>query len=250
MPQSARTVMLMGGAVLAAVAGSSLISSSAVARAQETHDAQNTAAQAVVMAEGVEVTSGAVYFDDPLQLSQTNKDAIDLTVREDQNARFTNLSAYAPAGEGEASDQRAVELELGADRFASGLPVDVSIAHRTSFGSDAEGDINRRGTGAEVRIGRSLGDPSTGMSGGNSRVYVFAASDDEAVTWTPGAVTRGYAYQEDRVEIGDIQAGVTYERGPMQASLAYVEREISHHYGQNSVSQDEAFAGVTLTMRR
>lgn len=249
MPQGARTAMLMGGAMLAALAGGSLGSPTAVALADETAEPANVAqAEPAMLAEGVDVTSGAVFFDDGLRLSESNKDAIDLTIREDQDARFAALSAYAPAAEGETS--RSIELELEADRFSSGLPVDVSIAQRASFGADAEGDINRTGRGSELRIGRSLGDPTTGMSGDNSRIYVFAASDDEAVTWTPGTVMRGYSYQEDRVEVGDIQAGVTYERGPMQASLAYVEREVSHHYGQHSVSADENFAGVTLTMRR
>lgn len=87
-----------------------------------------------------------------------------------------------------------------------------------------------------------------------SRWYLFAASEDEALIWAPGSRSEfgasdgGFALQ-DRVEIGDMQAGVTYERDGWQASLAYVQREISVRTGARTVSQDEDFTGVTLTMR-
>jgi hypothetical protein len=45
-------------------------------------------------------------------------------------------------------------------------------------------------------------------------------------------------------------AGVTYERNGVQASLAYVEREESTRVGRESYTQEQAFTGVTLTMRR
>jgi hypothetical protein len=86
-------------------------------------------------------------------------------------------------------------------------------------------------------------------------VYMFVASDDEALTWRPGQRTElggqrgGFALQ-DRVEVGDVSAGVTYERGNVQASIAYVEREVSAQVGRDSYSKDESFTGVTVTMRR
>ena len=85
--------------------------------------------------------------------------------------------------------------------------------------------------------------------------YFFAASEDEALTWRPGARSdfgssggASFALQ-DRVEIGDMQAGVTYERYGMQASLAYVEREFTVVSGSQSFTQDDSFAGLTITMR-
>ncbi|MBK8543987.1 MAG: hypothetical protein IPL62_10780 [Caulobacteraceae bacterium] len=54
---------------------------------------------------------------------------------------------------------------------------------------------------------------------------------------------------QDRVEIGDMQAGITYERYGIQASLAYVEREFTVVSGSQSFTQDDSFAGLTLTMR-
>jgi hypothetical protein len=84
---------------------------------------------------------------------------------------------------------------------------------------------------------------------------MFVASDDEALTWQPG-VRSEFGGQgaslalQDRVEVGDLSAGVTYERNGVQASLAYVEREESARIGQQNFSQDESFTGVTVTMRR
>jgi len=84
--------------------------------------------------------------------------------------------------------------------------------------------------------------------------YLFAASEDEALIWRPGmqnefgASDSGFALQ-DRVEIGDMQAGVTYEANGWQTSLAYVEREISTQSGSRSYSEDQRFVGLTVTMR-
>lgn len=174
-----------------------------------------------------------------------------------QTPRFSNLAAppdqtqtdltSAPDQSG-ADAPRQVELELSAPGSVTGMPVDVSFAHRNSFGADHNGDLNRQGQGSEVRVGRTLGlshqhansDPNT------HRIYAFAASDDQAVTWSPG--TSSVALQ-DRVQIGDNQAGVTYERGNVQASVAYVQRQVSTTVGRESFSKDESFAGVTLTMR-
>ena len=55
---------------------------------------------------------------------------------------------------------------------------------------------------------------------------------------------------QDRVEVGDMSVGVTYERNGVQASLAYVEREEATTVGNETFNQDQSFAGVTLTMRR
>ena len=109
---------------------------------------------------------------------------------------------------------------------------------------------------SELRVGHTFGQArrhgaSTDFS--QHRVYAFAASDDQAVTWAPGQAGNHFAGSQfglqDRVEVGDHQAGVTYERGNVQASLAYVEREVSTTVGRESFSKNENFAGLTLTMR-
>lgn len=171
------------------------------------------------------------------------------TLTDNRPARFSQTTP-AP-DDPQAEPPRQFELEIQAPSSITGN-FDVSLAQRASIGADRTGDLNRRGRGSEVRVGRSLGDPtSPGTTRGSdaARVYMFAGADDEAITWQPGGEGRGVALQ-DRVEVGDHQAGITYERNGVQASLAYVDRKISTTVGQTTASDRESFAGVTLTMRR
>ncbi len=145
---------------------------------------------------------------------------------------------------GESPAPARLELEASTD---SG-PLDVEISQRASFSDN--GAVERRGSGAELRIGQGLvGRRETGAA---DSAYVFVASDDEALTWRPGArkhEDRALALQ-DQVEVGDVSAGIAIERNGVQASLAYVEREATTHVGVESFSREESFTGVTLTMRR
>lgn len=189
-----------------------------------------------------------IAFEDTATLNPANP-ALNLSVRDDTAVRFSpNREDALPEVEG----PRRLELQLAAGGGDS--PVDVSVAQRASIGANANGDINRRGSGSELRVGRGLVDQNRSRSGGAS-VYAFVASDNEALTWRPGARTdlgadgASFALQE-QVEIGDRSAGITYERNGVQASLAYVEREQSTRVGAESFSQDQSFTGITVTMRR
>lgn len=175
---------------------------------------------------------------------------LDLTVREDATARFAVVN---PVRAGEVQGPRRLELQLAAG--GGNAPIDVSIAQRASIGTDSNGDLNRRGSGQELRVGRGLVRDRDDENSGESSVYMFVASEDEALTWEPGARSefggRGSSLAlQERVEVGDMSAGVTYERNGVQASLAYVEREQSARVGGRTMSQDQAFTGVTVTVRR
>ncbi len=186
--------------------------------------------------------------DQGANLSQAENQSLDLSVRDDAPARFTpSPTSGLPDVEG----PRRLELAIAAGGADS--PVDVSISQRASLGSDADGNIDRAGRGSELRVGRGLTARDQQREG--QSVYVFVASDDEALTYEPGARSefggRGSRVQiEDRAEVGDLSAGVTMERNGVQTSLAYVEREVSTTVGNRSYSRDENFAGVTVTMRR
>jgi hypothetical protein len=221
-----RTALLAGGALAASLAGASL-----------------AAAQEAAFAE----PAPQVDFADPVAALRDGEGAaLDLRVRDRAAQRF------APAAGHDRGEQpRRVELELAAGGGDS--PLDVSIAQRASLGADANGDLARQGAGSELRIGRGLVQERDSARGRS--VYVFVASDDEALTWQPGARSEfggqgASLAMQDRVEVGDLSAGVTYERNGVQASLAYVEREESTRVGRQSFSQDESFTGVTVTMRR
>ncbi|HVZ98817.1 MAG TPA: hypothetical protein VG841_00730 [Caulobacterales bacterium] len=161
--------------------------------------------------------------------------------------------AFAPYAAPAQRDSRRYEFEVGA-RGVAGL-LDVSLAQHASIGADASGDISRRGRGAELRLGRGVNMPRQKRADWRHPIlYGFVAADDEAITWRPGVRNAfgdsgsSFALQ-DRVEIGDRQAGITYERGPLQASLAYVERSVDARSGGRTYSRDERFTGITLTMR-
>lgn len=186
-----------------------------------------------------------VILADP---SQPFSDRFQLSLDSGAEPRFTGLAPAETSRDSRRS--RRYELELVA---ASVRGIDVSIAQRGGVGFNAQGDIERESRASELRLGRGLrmqrNQPSMAPTW-----YLFAGSEDEALVWRPGMRTEfggtasSFALQ-DRVEIGDLQAGVTYEHGGIQASLAYVEREFSVHNGARSFTQEENFAGVTLTMR-
>ncbi len=143
---------------------------------------------------------------------------------------------------GESPAPARLELELS----ASSGPLDVAISQHAVVGDN--GELERRASGSALRIGQGLVERRE-IGGGNS-AYAFVASDDEALTWRPGARKRGGVALQDQVEVGDVSAGFAVERNGVQASLAYVEREATTHVGVESFSREESFTGVTVTMRR
>mgnify|MGYP000142924356 CR=1 FL=1 len=184
-------------------------------------------------------------FVDP---SDAFANRFDLSFNEASAARFSSLaSSSTPSRAGRSGDYRRYEVEFVA-RNERGL--DVAFAQSAGVGFNRQGDVDRESRGSELRLGRVNRDrPSS-----EPTWYFFAASEDEALTWRPGTRNdfggQGSSFSlQDRVEIGDIQAGITYEQYGVQASLAYVEREVSVRVGRETISQDEDFAGFTLTMR-
>lgn len=169
---------------------------------------------------------------------------VELSVTDDGQAPFLPFATTE-------TQARRLQLELAAGGGDSLL--DVAISQRTSIVPDSNGDVAHEGASAIVRIGRGLVGEREDSAG--SSTYVFVASENQALTYQPGARNEfggqgaGLALQ-DRVEVGDLSAGVTFERSGVQTSLAYVERSGSVRVGNRSVSQDENFAGVTVTARR
>jgi len=186
-----------------------------------------------------------VSFADPLTAFSADKFSIDIGVgAAPRFASFSPSETRDPAQDGE----RRYEVAVVA-RDVGGI--DVAFAQRGGLGFDDEGELNSERRGTELRLGRGLSDEAPSDQ---PTWYIFAASEDEALTWRPGVRnafggTSSSFGLEQRVEIGDLQAGVTYERNGWQASFAYVEREISAQNGSQTVYQDETFTGVTLTLR-
>jgi hypothetical protein len=193
------------------------------------------------------IGASGVSFVDP---SDAFTNRFDLSIGEGMEPRFARLAPSEPSA---ASDNtyRRYEVALVASGAAG---FDVAFAQRGGLGFNAAGDVERESHSSELRLGRGLRDMPRDTPSATPKWYFFAASEDEALIWRPGMRTdfggspSGFALQ-DRVEIGDLQAGLTYEANGWQASLAYVEREISVRAGNENYTADENFAGFTLTMR-
>jgi len=164
---------------------------------------------------------------------------------ERHNPRLNLNLEFGAAFDAEQRQSIAVAL-------VAGIPdaIEISLSQRVS----AADEEDRSARATEVRVGRGLLRAYEEAKSGSS-AYVFVASNQSAVTWRPDARSefggRGDALAlQNRVEIGDLSAGVTYERSGVQASLAYVEREESARIGRESFSQEQRFSGITVTMRR
>ncbi len=169
-------------------------------------------------------------------------------LRDEPPARSAQVTSDAFADAANL-DHRRFELQALTSAENSGLPVDVSLTQRATLRVSEDGDVSRSGTGAEVRVGRGLARLANSFRDANwdsPTWYFFAAGDNEQLAWAPNARGRAVSYTEDRVEIGDMQVGVAMETHGLQASIAYVQRDIQGKYG----SAEENFTGVTLTWRR
>ena len=76
-----------------------------------------------------------------------------------------------------------------------------------------------------VEIGEDLRE---GSDFKNNTWYVFAGADAEALTYSPNSMDRltsGQFHLQDRIIVGDAQAGVGYRIGDADVSLSYMRRE-------------------------
>lgn len=143
----------------------------------------------------------------------------------------------------------SAEITLSAPAERTGLGLDVGIAPRVTV--TREGEIKTRRFGGEVRIGQNFdlrgeADDTTGW-------YIFAGADGEALVWDPGrngSVSFDDMTLRDRVTVGDMQAGVSFQRGEGQLSISYIRREVEYRERNLGASENEDFAGVTFTMKR
>lgn len=145
--------------------------------------------------------------------------------------------------------QLKAELSFLALKEQTGLGFDVGISPRVAITRD--GQFASRRFGGEVRIGQNF--DKRGEAGPESGWYLFAGADGEALVWEPdqaGGVRGGDVALRDKVTVGDIQAGVSIQRGPGQLSLSYIRREVEYHERNLGASENEDFAGVTFTVKR
>jgi len=145
--------------------------------------------------------------------------------------------------------QIAAQLALSAPASQTGLGFDVGIAPRVEITRDGQFESKR--FGGEVRIGQNF--DKRGMADPDSGWYLFAGADGEALVWEPdqvAGVAAGDMALRDKVTVGDVQAGVSIQRGLGQLSFSYIRREVEYHERNMGASENEDFAGVSFTIRR
>ncbi|NQY14205.1 MAG: hypothetical protein HRT81_10150 [Henriciella sp.] len=142
----------------------------------------------------------------------------------------------------------AAEIAFSATSEQTGLGFDVGIAPRVQITRD--GPFASRRFGGEVRIGQNFDkrgeDPSSAW-------YLFAGADGEALVWEPdqdSTVSVGSMALRDKVTVGDVQAGLTIQRGLGQLSFSYIRREFEYRERNLGASENVDFAGVSFTIKR
>ncbi len=132
---------------------------------------------------------------------------------------------------------------------------DMRLVQRDSGGSETRVQVDISPRGPETRSPASVLDrmgfgrinPAYRRKG---RFYLFAASGNDAVGLNmardrDGELRRAGFSSEKTAVTGDVQAGVGWRKGPLSASLSYVERQISA-FGQQA---NERFVALTFALR-
>lgn len=132
---------------------------------------------------------------------------------------------------------------------SKGLDLELTPSAAMRFNEDSSSAV----VGALLRIGDDLRKDS---DFDNNTWYFFAGADAEALTYRPNGssnLSRGNFNLQDRVIVGDAQAGVGYRIGDADLSLSYTRREVSGLGAKNAAddsSYKEDAATLSFTWRR
>lgn len=143
--------------------------------------------------------------------------------------------------------RRDEDVNLGmTHQFTGGVTkgLDLSLKPRASMRYNDERSSTL--VGAVVEIGKDLRE---GSEFENNTWYVFAGADAEALTYSPnsvGRLTNGQFHLQDRIIVGDAQAGVGYRIGDADVSLSYMRREAT----AEDFTFSEDAAALSFTWKR
>lgn len=158
-----------------------------------------------------------------------------------------DLTSPGCASGGEGCVSRNDNLSVGLTdtfrrRSAKGL--DLSLTPRAAVRFNDE--ISSTAVGAVIEIGEDLREGSEFKS---NTWYFFAGADAESLTYSPNSIGRivdGEFHLQDRIIVGDAQAGVGYRIGDADVSLSYMRREAS---GEEYKFVEDA-AALSFTWKR
>lgn len=139
-----------------------------------------------------------------------------------------DLTPRACAGANDTCSRYDENVKVGlTDTFRrrSEKGLDLSLTPRASV--SFSNDLSVKAVGAVIEIGEDLREGSEFES---NTWYFFAGADAEALTYSPnsvGRITSGQFHLQDRIIVGDAQAGLGYRIGDADVSLSYMRREAS-----------------------
>jgi len=148
---------------------------------------------------------------------------------------------------GEGCLSRDDTLDLGyakafTSRSQTGLDLSLTPRAALRFNDESSSAV----VGAVVEIGEDL---RNGANFDNNTWYFFAGADAEALTYSPnsvGRLTSGQFHLQDRIIVGDAQAGLGYRIGDADVSLSYLRREAT----AEDFSFKEDAAALSFTWKR
>lgn len=148
---------------------------------------------------------------------------------------------------GERQCVRRDDIDLGVSKSITALSqtgIDFTLTPRASLRFDDDGRSAL--VGAVIEIGEDLRE---GSDFDNNTWYFFAGADAEALTYSPNSVSRltsGQFHLQDRIIVGDAQAGLGYRLGDTDVSLSYMRREAT----AEDFSFKEDAAALSFTWKR
>ena len=158
-----------------------------------------------------------------------------------------DLSSTSCTAGGDGCLTRDGRVDLGlTDTFShrSEKGLDLKLTPKATMRFDDE--ISSTVVGAVIEIGEDLRE---GSEFDNNTWYFFAGADAEALTYSPhsvGRITSGQFHLQDRIIVGDAQAGLGYRIGDADVSVSYMRREGS----AEDFSFKEDAATLSFTWKR
>ncbi|GLQ22015.1 hypothetical protein ACFFUB_11240 [Algimonas porphyrae] len=144
-------------------------------------------------------------------------------------------------------DRRTDSIDLGLSPYITAKKdsgIDLVLRPRASFRFDDNSSSAL--VGAVVEIGEDL---RRGSDFKTNTWYLFAGADAEALTFSPDGISQlssGQFHLQDRIIVGDAQAGLGYRIGDADVSLSYLRREAQ----AEGFSYNEDAAALSFTWKR
>jgi len=217
-----------------------LVSVSTPAFAQDKETSQNQS-KIVAPTDGLTLNLGNATGVSPLNILDLPAESVGSTLFK------LDLADTACLTGAEGCLSRHETLDLGyakafTSRSQTGLDLSLTPRAALRFNDESSSAV----VGAVVEIGEDL---RKGSNFDNNTWYFFAGADAEALTYSPnsvGRLTSGQFHLQDRIIVGDAQAGLGYRIGDADVSLSYLRREAT----AEDFSFKEDAAALSFTWKR